>query len=188
MDSILNIAAPAMIILGALLTASNLGAKITGIGFIAFTLGSLLWLAIGLIAGPSSLVWQNIVLTLLNAFGIWRWLGRQRQFEKGGAGAAQASERNEGETLFPASQLASAIVNGADGQSLGTAVDAMIGCRSGRIAYVVVAEGGVGGVGERLRRLDWRDVRGDEQAFAAHIGEREFARLPQLERDHWPPR
>ena len=67
-----------MIILGALLTASNLGAKITGTGFIAFTLGSILWLAIGLVSGPSSLIWQNIILTLLNAFGIWRWLGRRR--------------------------------------------------------------------------------------------------------------
>ena len=188
MTEFLNVAAPAMIILGALLTASNLGAKITGTGFIAFTIGSLLWLAIGLISGPSSLVWQNIVLALLNAFGIWRWLGRQRQFEKGGEGAAAASERDSGETLFPGSQFATAGVNGVDGSSLGHAVDAMIGCRSGRVAYVVVAEGGVGGVGETLRRLDWRDVSGDGQALEASLDARAFSQLPRLERDHWPSR
>lgn len=188
MTGFLNIAAPAMIILGALLTASNLGARITGTGFIAFTLGSLLWLAIGLLGGPSSLVWQNIVLTLLNAFGIWRWLGRQRQFEKGGEGAAAASAEEPSETLFPASALGSGEVVGASGDSLGEAVDAMIGCNSGRIAYVVVAEGGVGGVGEVLHRVDWRDIRKDEDGFACVLDDQAFRSLPTIERDHWPAR
>jgi hypothetical protein len=175
-----------MIILGALLTASNLGARITGIGFIAFTLGSLLWLVIGLLGGPSSLVWQNIILTLLNAFGIWRWLGRQRQFEKGGEGAAAASEDQPGESLFPASALGSCDVVGASGGSLGKAVDAMIGCNSGRVAYVVVAEGGVGGVGEVLHRVDWRDIRKNEDGLACMLDDQAFRSLPKMERDHWP--
>jgi hypothetical protein len=188
MEAILNIAAPAMIILGALLTASNLGARITGTGFIAFTLGSLLWLAIGLVSGPSSLIWQNIVLTLLNAFGVWRWLGRQRQFEKGGAGAAAASGDRPGETLFPASTLNGGEVVGASGASLGKAVDAMIGCNSGRIAYVVIAEGGVGGVGEVLHRVDWRDMRKYEEGFVCMLDDKDFRNLPKIERDHWPAR
>lgn len=188
MTDVLNLAAPAMIILGALLTASNLGAKVTGSGFIAFTLGSILWLAIGLLSGPSTLIWQNIILTLLNAFGIWRWLGRQRQFEKGGEGAAAASEERPGENLFPASALTSGEVVGKSGSSLGTAVDAMIGCNSGRIAYVVVAEGGVGGVGEVLHRLDWRDIRKDEEGFAYMLNDAGFRSLPKIERDEWPAR
>ena len=188
MTEFLNVAAPAMIILGALLTASNLGARITGIGFIAFTAGSLLWLAIGIIAGPSSLVWQNVVLTLLNACGIWRWLGRQRQFEKGGEGAAEASEYQPGETLFPASSFSGGAVIGSSGDSLGKAVDAMIGCNSGRVAYVVVAEGGVGGVGEILHRVDWRDIRKEDKEFATMFDEDSFRSLPQIERDHWPAR
>jgi hypothetical protein len=188
MTEFLNFAAPAMIILGALLTASNLGARITGTGFIAFTLGSLLWLAIGLLSGPSSLVWQNIVLTLLNAFGIWRWLGRQRQFEKGGEGASAASEDTLGEALFPASALNGGDVASTSGVSLGSTVDAMVGCRSGRIAYVVVAQGGVGGVGEVLHRVDWRDFRKDEEGFACMLDDRAFRALPKIERDHWPAR
>ena len=188
MTEFLNIAAPAMIILGALLTASNLGARVTGSGFIAFTLGSLLWLAIGLVSGPSSLVWQNIILTLLNAFGIWRWLGRQRQFEKGGEGAAAASERQPSETLFPASALTSGEVTSASGGSLGKTVDAMIGCNSGRVAYVVVAEGGVGGVGEVLHRVDWSTISKDEGGFACMLDDMTFRSLPKIERDRWPAR
>ncbi|QIK96024.1 PRC-barrel domain containing protein [Sphingomonas sp. HDW15A] len=188
MNEFLNFAAPAMIILGALLTASNLGAKITGVGFIAFTAGSLLWMAIGLLDGPSSLVWQNIILTLLNAFGIWRWLGRQRQFEKGGKGAAAASEDQPSETLFPASALSSGEIVGASGTSLGTAVDAMIGCDSGRVAYVVVAEGGVGGVGEVLHCVDWRHIRKRNEGFLCMLDQTTFHGLPTIERDHWPAR
>ena len=188
MTEFLNIAAPAMIILGALLTASNLGARITGSGFIAFTLGALLWLAIGLLSGPSSLVWQNVILTLLNAFGIWRWLGRQRQLEKGGEGAAAASEEQPGESLFPASALSGGEIVDGSGHSLGKAVDAMIGCTSGRIAYVVIAEGGVGGVGEVLHRVDWREIRKDEEGFACMLDDKAFRSLPKIERDHWPAR
>ena len=33
-----------------------------------------------------------IILTVLNIFGIWRWLGRQSRVEEGARTAAQASE------------------------------------------------------------------------------------------------
>ncbi len=41
MESILNWVAPIATIVAALMTASNLGAKITGAGFIVFTVGSI---------------------------------------------------------------------------------------------------------------------------------------------------
>ena len=46
MEEILNWIAPAATILAALMTASNLGARITGVGFIVFTVGSLCWLTL----------------------------------------------------------------------------------------------------------------------------------------------
>ena len=188
METILTWVAPVATILAALMTASNLGSRITGAGFGVFTIGSLSWLGLGIIGGDPALLWMNAVLTLLNLFGIWRWLGRQAKFEDGGVHAAEASERTSSETLFPVSLMAKAAVIGGDGAELGKCVDAMAGCSTGRIAYLVVAEGGVAGVGERLRRIDWRDVTVDDERVRANLDRAGFGRLVELEKDKWPGR
>jgi hypothetical protein len=188
MESIASWVAPVATTIAALMTASNLGARVTGWGFAVFLVGSIAWATLGAATGQPNLVWQNIVLSALNLFGIWRWLGRQRQIERGGEKAAAASERMASETLFPASRLIAAEITGHDGSALGSAVDAMVGCRSGRIAYVVVAEGGVAGVGETLRRLDWNGIAASDDGFAANHDRATFAGLPKLERDRWPAR
>lgn len=188
MESIASWVAPIATTIAALMTASNLGARVTGWGFAMFLVGSIAWAALGAATDQPSLVWQNAILSALNLFGMWRWLGRQRQIEKGGENAAAASERAPSETLFPASRLIGAGIAGRDGAALGSAVDAMVGRRSGRIAYVVVAEGGVAGVGETLRRLDWADLDSADDGFTARHDARSFAALPRLERDRWPAR
>lgn len=188
METIASWVAPVATTIAALMTASNLGSRITGWGFAMFLVGSIAWGVLGAATGQPNLVWQNIILSILNLFGIWRWLGRQRQIERGGEQAAAASERQPTETLFPASRLLAADIAGRDGSALGSAVDAMVGCHSGRIAYLVVAEGGVAGVGETLRRLDWHDVSAGDEGFAAAHDSRSLAALPKLERDRWPAR
>ena len=45
---------------------------------------------------------------------------------------------------------------------IGHCVDAMAGCASGSLSYVVVSQGGVAGVGETLRRLPWSKAHGRE--------------------------
>lgn len=188
METILTWVAPVATILAALMTASNLGARITGAGFIVFTIGSLCWLSLGVIGDDPALLWMNAVLTLLNLVGIWRWLGRQAKFEDGGHHAAQVSERTSGETLFPLSLTAKAAVLGHDGAELGKCVDAMAGRKTGRICYLVVAEGGVAGVGERLRRVDWTDVKVDDAAIRTNLDCAAFGGLAELEKDKWPGR
>ena len=188
METILTWVAPVLTIIAALMTASNLGSRITGAGFIVFTGGSLAWLTLGLMRDDQALLWMNAVLTSFNLFGIWRWLGRQAKFEDGGKHAAQASEARATETLFPLSLATKAAVAGAGGVELGTTVDAMAGCSSGRIAYLVVAEGGVGGVGETLRRLDWKQVAVDGEIIRADIDRAAFTRLDVIEKDRWPAR
>lgn len=188
MESISSWVAPVATTIAALMTASNLGSRVTGWGFAVFLIGSIAWATLGAATGQSNLVWQNVILSALNMFGIWRWLGRQQQIEKGAGKAAEASQDAASETLFPASLLSSAHLHAGDGHPLGTAVDAMIGCASGRIAYLVVAEGGVAGVGETLRRVDWHIVRATDERFAITLDPSAFAALPELERDRWPAR
>lgn len=185
-DSISWIATVATIV-AASMTAANLGSKITGYGFAVFLIGSLAWLATGLMTGQPALVWTNAVLTLLNIFGVWRWLGRQASVEEGARSASEASETTPGEALFPVSLLSRAPVM-SGGAELGRCVDAMAGCRSGRLDYVVVSQGGVAGVGETLRRLPWSRARPDGEKIEAALGEPAFGRLEEIPRDQWPGR
>ena len=188
MEQIASYVAPVATTIAALIVASNLGARITGFGFIVFTAGSLAWTALGVATGQANLLWQNVVLTALNLFGIWRWLGWQARVEEGAASAAEDSREEAGETLFPVSILTKAEVTSSDGQSIGHCVDAMAGCTSGRLRYLAVGEGGVAGVGETLRRLPWNVCSVEGDRVMAKIRQSEFRSLSPLEPEHWPAR
>jgi membrane protein implicated in regulation of membrane protease activity len=174
-------------IIAASMTAANLGSRITGYGFAVFLVGSLAWLATGLMTDQPALVWTNAVLTILNIFGIWRWLGRQARVEEGARAASEASEETPGEALFPISLLSRAAVRG-EGADLGQCIDAMAGCHSGRLSYVVVSQGGIGGVGETLRRLPWAAIHVDGEEVRTRVTTEQFQALEALERDQWPAR
>ncbi|MBA3667932.1 MAG: PRC-barrel domain containing protein [Sphingomonas sp.] len=188
MEQISSWVAPIATTIAALMTASNLGSRITGYGFIVFTVGSLAWLVLGIATDQPNLLWQNVILTGLNLFGIWRWLGRQARIEDGGKAAREKSQDTPGEALFPASLLNRAKLAGAGDHELGACVDAMIGARSGGIAYVVAADGGMAGVGETLRRVDWRNCRVEEDKLIIGLDPSGFGRLPALPKDEWPGR
>jgi len=172
-------------IIAASMTAANLGSRITGYGFAVFLIGSLTWLATGLLTHQPALVWTNGVLAFLNVFGVWRWLGRQARVEEGAKAAAEASERTPGEALFAVSLLTRAPVV-AGSSELGRCVDAMAGCHSGKLGYVVVSQGGVAGVGETLRQLPWGAAHIDGDKLVTDLDSRQFNRLDELERDQWP--
>lgn len=187
MDQLASWIATGATIVAACMTASNLGSRITGYGFAVFMVGSIAWLSVGLITGQPALLWTNIVLTLLNIFGVWRWLGRQAKVEEGASSAAEASETAASETLFPVSLLTRSPVL-CGGEEVGTCVDAMTGCASGRLRYVVVSEGGVAGIGETLRQVPWKDAKMDGDSLQLSMAVPAFRGLETLERDHWPAR
>lgn len=188
METIANWVAPIATTIAALMTASNLGSRTTGYGFIVFTVGSLAWLTLGITTGQANLLWQNIILSGLNLFGIWRWLGRQAKIEDGGTAAQSHSADLASETLFPASLLTKARLVGAGGAELGSSVEAMLGGRNGRPVYLVIADGGLAGVGETLRRVEWRDLRVEGDQLVTTLAPADFARTDTLERDQWPGR
>ncbi len=187
MDNNLAWIATVATIAAASITASNLGARITGYGFMVFTVGSIAWFGLGLMTGQPALVWTNAALTFLNLFGIWRWLGRQAAVEDGSRSAAHASEATPGEALFPVSLLARAKLRSARSE-LGTCVDAMAGCESGRITYVMVSQGGIAGAGETLRRIPWRELQVEADEVMTNLDPAQFRALEPASKDQWPSR
>lgn len=172
-------------IIAASMTAANLGSRMTGYGFLVFTFGALCWIAAAAMSNQPALLWTNVVLIILDLFGVWRWLGRQGKVEEGARSASEASEQGAGEALFPISLLSRAPVI-ARGQERGHCIEAMAGCSSGRLDYIVVSQGGVAGVGETLRRLPWNAASVDGQMVIASLTEKQFNELEQLTRDEWP--
>lgn len=71
-----------MSILAAILVAANISVKISGFGFIAFTFASMCWIVAGMVSNEPALILQNVVLTLVNILGIYRYLIRPAVFGK----------------------------------------------------------------------------------------------------------
>ncbi len=174
-------------VVAAFMTASNLGSRITGYGFAVFTFGALCWIADGALTHQPALMWTNVVLIVLDIFGVWRWLGRQARVEEGARAASEASEHTPGEALFPVSLLTRAQVRCGDAE-VGHCIDAMASCGSGQLDYVVVSEGGVAGVGERLRRLPWAGAKVGGEIVVSDLSADRFGKLDELSRDEWPGR
>lgn len=167
--------------IAALMTASNLGARVTGWGFVVFTIGAGAWIVVGIATHQTQLLWSNIFLGLVDLFGIWRWLGRRARFSDAAAKEQAISRRQPGEDLFAASGIDGMPVQGRDGEVLAYAVDAMVACDGGGLSHLVIREGGVAGVGETLRRLPWEDVRVRDRALLTSLTTDALAALPLVE-------
>jgi hypothetical protein len=57
-----------------LVLAARLRPRLIGWAFVVLTVGSLIWIGISYLSSEYALMAQNIVLTLINLFGIYRWL------------------------------------------------------------------------------------------------------------------
>ncbi len=169
-----------------MMTAANLGARVTGLGFVVFTLGSVCWFVIGIRTGQTNLIASNGFLTLINILGIWRWFGRQRSYENGGKSAETASWRAATPALFTATGIAGMAVEDSAGKPLGRAVEALIECATGEISYIVVASGGVGGIAESLRAVPRDRVDFHSERLRVAMAKPEFAGLSILLDGDWP--
>lgn len=178
--------APAATMIAAMMTAANLGARFTGWGFVVFTIGSIAWSVVAISSGQQNLLWTNGFLTLVNLVGIWRWLGRQARYEDGGRQAAARSGASHVPSLFPVGAMAGGRVAGRNGETLGHVVDAMVRCADLGIAYVVISDDGVGGLGERLFAFDPAELRLSEDGFSCDLSSEELTARTPIEADRWP--
>lgn len=178
--------APAATMIAAIMTAANLGARVTGWGFAVFAIGAVAWVAIGAGSGQSNLLWSNAFLLLVDLIGVWRWLGRRARYDEAAQKAAAQSRDLPLPSLFALAGLEGMPVRDGNGETVATIVDAMASCNEGRIVYLVAREGGVGGVGERLHALGWNEVRVQDGAMITRLSPASLAQRPALEHGAWP--
>jgi hypothetical protein len=93
--------APVATMIAAMMTAANLGSRVTGWGFVVFLMGAVAWSIVAIATNQSNLLWSNVFLGLVDVIGIWRWLGRRAALDDGAAKAIAASDRKGVPTLFP---------------------------------------------------------------------------------------
>ena len=186
MGSVAEWLAPAATMLAAVMTAANLGARITGWGFVVFTLGSICWIIVGLASGQSNLIITNGFLTLVNMIGIWRWLGRQARYEAAGNAAEMAGQSLGAASVIAASGILGRAVIDPSGETAGEAVETILDCRTGAIRHIIVRFGGVGGVGEQIVALSLADICLYEKTITTTLSAKAVASLPRLGASKWP--
>lgn len=182
MISVVEWLAPAATMLAAIMTASNLGARITGWGFVVFTIGSVGWVVLGVATDQTSLIVANGFLTAVNVIGIWRWLGRQARYEAVGEAAEAAGAAPVAVSGIPASGLIGRTVTDDQGEPLAKIVEVILDRQSGALAQLVVRFGGVGGVGEQLVALLQGDFSLSESAVTTRLSASKLASLPRLDK------
>ena len=180
--------APAATMIAAMMTASNLGARTTGWGFVIFTLGSLCWSLIGASTGQLSLLATNAFLTLVNLVGVWRWLGRQVKYQDGARTAADDSKHTPGPLLVAASRIIDLAVTDRAGVPLGNCVEALIDLEGAAISYIVVASRNAVGLDEELRGVARDSCCFGADAITLTLDAIAFARIPVLADRIWPAR
>lgn len=185
-EDVAQYVAPATTMIAACMTAANLGPRVTGWGFVVFTIGSISWCVIGLVSGQQSLVLTNGFLTLVNIVGIWRWLGRIARFDDGAKAAEAKSKHADTPTLINVGAIEGRPVMTTGDQKIGQAIGVMADADSGKIAYVVAGLGGIGGVGERLVALPWNKLERREDQLVVTLIPATIADLPDLDPADWP--
>jgi hypothetical protein len=84
-------------ILAAALIAADLGRRVTGWGFVLFSVVSVVWIVSGLTAVDGMpIAVQNGLLLLINLYGVWQFLlspKKKREIEKAEELAKQAKEQ-----------------------------------------------------------------------------------------------
>jgi len=177
--------APIATAIAAIMTASNLGTRVTGWGFAVFLIGSLAWITVAATTGQTNLLLTNGFLTLVDILGIWRWLGRQATYDKGARAAEADSEEERGPDLFQLGGLPGKIITNSCGETLGHIIDGMAECDSGRISYLVVREGSEPALNQRLHALPWDKATVDQDRvwLDGRVSLKDFS---EIDPAHWP--
>ncbi len=99
---------------------------------------------------------------------------------------------NAGDMTYKASDLIGAKVENPQGETLGKIDNLAIDPKTGRVAFAVLSEGGVAGVGSKyfavpLRSLSLRtDDNGKVKMFVLNMSKDRLANAPSFDQNSWP--
>ena len=75
---------------------------------------------------------------------------------------------------------------GKDGAPIGMIIDGMMRCSDRSLAYVVVSQGGIGGVGEQLHALDPGELRFRDDEVSCALDSAALQARRVIEPGAWP--
>ena len=185
MQEIAGWVAPVATMIAAMMTAANLGSRVTGWGFVVFLVGAVAWSIVAVATDQSNLLWSNVFLGLVDIVGIWRWLGRRARLEDGADKALAVSARLNVPTLFPTRLIEGGSVRDRRGITVGRSVGAMAERDSGQLAYLVVQEGAVADLGGRHIAMPWSWLEPAEDGFVM-TDDRDVGALESIDPARWP--
>lgn len=84
--------------------------------------------------------------------------------------------------------IAGAKLTGPDGETIGTLVDGMMRCGDAALAYVVMTDGGVAGVGEQLYVLAADEITFAEERISSRLPIEAIRRRGPVQPGQWPSR
>jgi membrane protein implicated in regulation of membrane protease activity len=158
MTDLLGWVALAATCVAAIVTAANLGARITGYGFAVFFVGAVAWSAVGAATGQHQLLWSNVFLAVVDLIGVWRWLYRRARAEDA-VERAKDEEKEAPEELFALDSLVGKSVVDQSGRTVAAVEGALSGCDSGALRFLVVRLAGTAGNDRSFKRLPWERCR-----------------------------
>lgn len=91
-------------------------------------------------------------------------------------------------TLIAAGAILETPVHGRGGEKLGKVAEIMLAAGKGEIAYIVLARGGMLGVGEVLHAVSWRDfiIDPDNGSLSLDLSGADLDARGGFDKDHWP--
>ena len=93
-----------------------------------------------------------------------------------------------GPEIMAASSFEGEKVVNAQGETLGEIEAIMLDVRRGRIAYAVLAVGGLLGIGEKFFAIPWRSLTldTDNKQFILDVDKDRLKNAPGFDKEHWP--
>lgn len=172
--------------IGGFAVALNLGSRVTGWGFVVLAFGSACWALNAWQSDTASLLIANLALATINAFGVWRWLGRRRRIEQGSSRAMQVSAVAAVPSLISTGAVLEKPVSLPGGAAFGTVIDLMVHCETQDLAYVVLGFDGIGGLGEEYRAVPADSLQLRADGLHCRLAEVQLRALPPVDPSAWP--
>lgn len=91
-------------------------------------------------------------------------------------------------SILSSDSLAGDPIKNRDGEKIADVKDMMIDLRTGRVAYIVVAYGGIMGLGDKFFAVPWSAVNVDQQdhSLIIDLDEEVLKKAPGFDKDVWP--